>query len=97
MIGQLSIDYLWGVVLIGSFVGALIWCAWVVFNRRRWGYAVAPISWLVHCCVYFTVRTLFPLDPNLIFQLWSVLLIGHGVGILIGIGIAWLRFGLPRA
>jgi hypothetical protein len=86
-----TIEVVWILNLGSAAFGIAVWVAWVMRNRKRWCYTVAPLSWLAHAVIYFAARLLAPHEPSALFQLWSSVLIEHAVMLLIGIGVIWLK------
>ena len=70
-----------------SVVCMLIWCAWVLRNRDRWRFVVAPMSYLAHVVLFYISAALHIFSP-LAMNTWSNGVRLHGLILIGAIGIA---------
>lgn len=72
-----------------ALIGAGLWSAWLVRNRRQWGYAIAPLTYLLHVIVYYGSRPwlwMAPMDINM----WSTIVRTHSLVLFAGMAIIYL-------
>ena len=71
-----SDDLVQFVTLIICIIGAACWFVW---GRGRIGYAIAPISFLLHRAIFYVVITVYPALDNSIVVMWSSAISLHSV------------------
>ena len=73
--------------LVLSLAGLLIWVVWAYRNRQMLGYAIPPVSWLLHSVIFYVARfALSDGSPSEFFTLWSSILRLHALILAVGIG-----------
>lgn len=70
-----SDDLVQAVTLVISLIGVALWLRW---GRGRIGYAVAPISFLLHRAAFYIVVTLDRSLSNAQIVMWSSAISLHG-------------------
>lgn len=79
------------IVLGVALSGIVIWIYWGWMNRKRWLYAVAPITWLLHVAIFYTaVLIQEPPFFSDVYATWSSVIRLHGVILAAGAGIILL-------
>ena len=71
-----SDDLVQSVTLIICIVGVVGWFIW---GRGRMGYAIAPISFLLHRAVFYIIITIYPALDNQVVVMWSSAISLHSV------------------
>ena len=66
---------------------SLIWTVWILRNRDRWRFAVAPLSYLAHVVLFYISAALHLFSP-LALNAWSNGIRLHGLILVGAIGIA---------
>lgn len=78
----------WHAINIGvSAICMLIWSVWVLSNRDRWRFVVAPLSYLAHVVLFYIGAASHLLSP-LALNTWSNGVRLHGLILIGSIGIA---------
>ena len=73
-----------------AFIGLLIWVIWAAKNKAGRLYAIAPITWLLHSMVFYTLiflRNFADMTFAINFTSWSSVLRLHAVILICGIGL----------
>jgi len=78
-------------IMLVSFIGILIWITWAVFNRKRWLYSIAPLTYFAHILLLYTLWELNLLN-NHIFDIWSDAVRLHGIFLFIIGGIILINW-----
>lgn len=67
-----------------SFFGVVFWTIWIIRSHHLHGYAVAPMSFLLHTFIFYLCDLyLFPnITPKSFYTNWSSILRLHGVFVL---------------
>lgn len=71
-----SDDLVQAVTFIVCLIGIVVWFRW---GRGRFGYAVAPIAFLVHRAAFYVAITLDPMMDNAVVVMWSSAISLHSV------------------
>jgi len=70
------------VALILAIAAIIMWIAWGIRNPGKWGYAIAPLSWLVNVGVFsgcfVAASSLGRMVPHL-FNYWGQVVIIQGL------------------
>lgn len=78
----------WHIINISiSVLCMLIWSAWVLRNKDRWRFVVAPMSYLLHVVLFYISAALHLLEPVRL-NMWSNGVRLHGLILTGAIGIA---------
>lgn len=79
--------------LIMCLAGMVAYGLWAYRNPRRFGYAVAPFTWLLHGVIFYTfvfLRDFYGLFADWNFTFWSSVLRLQGFAMAAGIGVLML-------
>ena len=89
-----SDDLVQFVTLVLSVIGALLWLRWGL-RANRVGYAIAPITFLIHRALFYVVITFWRI-PNADVVMWSSAISLHSVLTLIMATIVMIVFARQR-
>lgn len=79
------------IVIMLDIVGLIAWLLWLKDNRIRWGYTVAPLSYLLHTLVFYICAVCANLDPQFLNG-WSNAVRAHGIILIAGLALILRRF-----
>ena len=80
----------WHIINISISVAcAGIWAVWIVQNRDRWRFAIAPLTYLLHVILFYVSAALHILSP-VALNMWSNGVRLHGLILVGAIGVAFI-------
>ena len=90
MLYTMAASRIW--VLFVSLSGLLVWFLWIRRHPDQWGYAVPPLTWLLHVSAFYLVllsRVWWGDDISLVnnFEMWSIIVKLHAAFLTAGIGL----------
>lgn len=84
MVAENAMNFLSYFILFLSLVNIVIWVAWAILNKRRWLYAIAPITLFLNSAIMYIFNYLHLLPPPAI-NTWSNIVRIHSF-LTIGLG-----------
>jgi len=79
-----------GWLLFVSGIGILIWILWIRKYPDKWGYAIPPLTWLLHVSLFYMVllsRVWWGDVLAINYEMWSVIVKLHAAFLTAGIGL----------
>lgn len=79
------------IVMTLDTIAIILWLLWLRDNKIRWGYSVAPLSYLIHVLILYIFAILGNLDPRFLNG-WSNAVRVHGIILIAGLALILRRF-----
>jgi hypothetical protein len=85
-------------IMVFSVIGIILWVWWAFTNKKKWGYAILPLLYLINVLVFFIVAH-FNLLSKYTYNIWNdaiqfqavLLMVIIAVGFLYMEGSKWIH------
>ncbi len=76
-------------VMILAFIGALVWIVWLIRHKRRWQYAILPLTYFANVIAYNLCTIAGVFNPEFL-DIWTHIVRIHSIFIFTGLGYLFL-------
>ncbi len=76
-------------IMLLAFLGIVIWSIWLIRHRKRWQYAVLPMTYFINVIAYNVCVIYGALNPQLLDS-WTHIVRIHSIFIFTGLGYLFL-------
>jgi hypothetical protein len=81
----------WSCLILAS-IGFVVWCLMARALGNRWGYAIAPITYLLNVIAFYAAKIYYDIPP-LTLNNWSNIIRLHSLILFISVGVILLTIG----